>query len=113
MFRIGKLQVGFVAGKLTSAACFLKRPAREIDSGGLHARFEPLQVISAHANTDLQHSQFAGLTETGKLRDVRLQRVAYPGMVLEILRGFQVAGAARDRKSTRLNSSHRCISYAV
>src|SRR5436189_2862131 len=23
------------------------------------------------------------------------------------------AGVARDRKSTRLNSSHRCISYAV
>src|SRR5436189_5241117 len=29
--------------------------------------------------------------------------------------GFNVniGGASRDRKSTRLNSSHRCISYAV
>src|SRR5437879_1739272 len=27
--------------------------------------------------------------------------------------GFQPAQFARDRKSTRLNSSHRCISYAV
>src|SRR5437763_3140150 len=27
--------------------------------------------------------------------------------------GTQVTWAVRDRKSTRLNSSHRCISYAV
>src|SRR5437763_13060724 len=27
--------------------------------------------------------------------------------------GGEVAGRQRDRKSTRLNSSHRCISYAV
>src|SRR5437762_4752233 len=26
---------------------------------------------------------------------------------------LEAAGARRDRKSTRLNSSHRCISYAV
>src|SRR5437762_10707296 len=26
---------------------------------------------------------------------------------------FNVNGSAKDRKSTRLNSSHRCISYAV
>src|SRR5436189_4770364 len=29
------------------------------------------------------------------------------------IRGMENAAAARDRKSTRLNSSHRCISYAV
>src|SRR5437764_6145369 len=27
--------------------------------------------------------------------------------------GFHAGAAVRDRKSTRLNSSHRCISYAV
>src|SRR5437879_10651252 len=27
--------------------------------------------------------------------------------------GCRSGGAVRDRKSTRLNSSHRCISYAV
>src|SRR5437763_9529918 len=32
----------------------------------------------------------------------------------KIVAGVQLAAApARDRKSTRLNSSHRCISYAV
>src|SRR5437762_11360252 len=28
-------------------------------------------------------------------------------------RAEEIAAAQRDRKSTRLNSSHRCISYAV
>src|SRR5437763_11514451 len=31
----------------------------------------------------------------------------------ELLVGYQVGLPFEDRKSTRLNSSHRCISYAV
>src|SRR5437879_10035745 len=34
------------------------------------------------------------------------QHPQYPGFLA-------IGGAGRDRKSTRLNSSHRCISYAV
>src|SRR5437762_14335605 len=34
-----------------------------------------------------------------------------PGLVLEAVRGNH--NGVTDRKSTRLNSSHRCISYAV
>src|SRR5437762_9333117 len=33
--------------------------------------------------------------------------------VLDLALFFDLAGRAGDRKSTRLNSSHRCISYAV
>src|SRR5438034_6630207 len=32
---------------------------------------------------------------------------------LDLVRALHAAGAARDRKSTRLNSSHTVISYAV
>src|SRR5437879_10430169 len=35
-----------------------------------------------------------------------------PARVSEVIMG-QILTAAQDRKSTRLNSSHRCISYAV
>src|SRR5437763_5283686 len=45
---------------------------------------------------------FAGLARPGD------GAVLYRGQPLE-----GVLAAARDRKSTRLNSSHRCISYAV
>src|SRR5437762_9121270 len=37
----------------------------------------------------------------------------YGTLRLAFQRGLAPAGEARDRKSTRLNSSHRCISYAV
>src|SRR5436189_4188614 len=35
------------------------------------------------------------------------------GQVVAPERDVDHVGAVRDRKSTRLNSSHRCISYAV
>src|SRR5437879_9253154 len=50
----------------------------------------------------------------------RLHHINHPAHVLaslEILRGatqdFKTGQDVGDRKSTRLNSSHRCISYAV
>src|SRR5437762_9005489 len=54
-----------------------------------------------------------------------LRELAAPGIVPESLRKYlqaevqrrmrasEKAAKGRDRKSTRLNSSHRCISYAV
>src|SRR5437763_7615664 len=50
-------------------------------------------VVIEHGHTESLRS---GVAETGFLRLV-----------------FKRAVAAVDRKSTRLNSSHRCISYAV
>src|SRR5437879_9669584 len=43
--------------------------------------------------------------------DGRLGLILAGSCVLLLL--ASLAGEARDRKSTRLNSSHRCISYAV
>src|SRR5215216_7110269 len=40
-------------------------------------------------------------------------RAGPPGPAASPCRGPAAAGAARDRKSTRLNSSHQIISYAV
>src|SRR5437879_10644970 len=45
---------------------------------------------------------------------VNLTRAANPKwFVMDSLYACQGNGPFRDRKSTRLNSSHRCISYAV
>src|SRR5436189_3376720 len=41
------------------------------------------------------------------------QGVRHWGLVGPARGGRACCGATRDRKSTRLNSSHRCISYAV
>src|SRR5437763_3368148 len=35
------------------------------------------------------------------------------GLLVVVFSGDAIGGTAGDRKSTRLNSSHRCISYAV
>src|SRR5437764_10989761 len=43
-----------------------------------------------------------------KGRSTRRRNRTFPGKLAR-----SRASAARDRKSTRLNSSHRCISYAV
>src|SRR5437762_8468237 len=42
-----------------------------------------------------------------------LAHVSLAGVALGLLLGFSPIYTALDRKSTRLNSSHRCISYAV
>src|SRR2546430_8740640 len=47
------------------------------------------------------------------LRDVHLARAADHGLVLRPRGCVRARGRAEDRKSTRLNSSHSQISYAV
>src|SRR5437762_2164837 len=47
------------------------------------------------------------------LQDTRIERIEQVGPELVITLQARAHGLARDRKSTRLNSSHRCISYAV
>src|SRR5437763_5220143 len=47
---------------------------------------------------------------------VRMVSIAYPTMdllLLAVIVRMALAPGRRDRKSTRLNSSHRCNSYAV
>src|SRR5438034_2579255 len=49
--------------------------------------------------------------EIADLKFVRLAHIQYEKIVAAIEPGFELA--RRDRKSTRLNSSHTVISYAV
>src|SRR5437762_11195356 len=49
------------------------------------------------------------------LRSLRVSKVKTPILILTGLAGIEdkVRGLGLDRKSTRLNTSHRCTSYAV
>src|SRR5437762_10440064 len=51
----------------------------------------------------------AVMTNSGKRTEANIARLTKMG----IPREFYVDAVSSDRKSTRLNSSHRCISYAV
>src|SRR5437764_3018001 len=57
----------------------------------------------------------AGLASTASRAGRHAEARAFAQQVLAVEPGFPDALVvlARDRKSTRLNSSHRCISYAV
>src|SRR5437762_5419007 len=70
-----------------------------------------LHSFPTRRSSDLKVSAFA--ERHGLAHDANV----VPGVQLEVL-GFEHLGVAEmdihlDRKSTRLNSSHRCISYAV
>src|SRR5207244_12243648 len=81
----------------------------------VRARFQ--HVLAAHQCRTTDH--FAGFQITGRFRTAELvelikalpegttEFMCHPGRCTDELR------AARDRKSTRLNSSHQIISYAV
>src|SRR5437764_7794512 len=61
------------------------------------------EIVEAHVADE--RPSYGVTTGVGKLADVRIAP--------EQIRELQVNLVRSDRKSTRLNSSHRCISYAV
>src|SRR5205807_5730871 len=71
-------------------------------------------LLGQGVDPDAFGAEFEGrhlLVDLGRDRvDIRRQRPAAAGQVLE---GQRLIGKAQDRKSTRLNSSHLVISYAV
>src|SRR5437762_9655091 len=69
---------------------------KSIDASRLYTNFGPLAL-----------SLEARLAEHYGLNEGTVATVANATL------GLAIALAAQDRKSTRLNSSHRCISYAV
>src|SRR5436189_4827676 len=52
-------------------------------------------------------------TRSSDLHNLQQVDVDIPLGVLVVVTGVAGSGKSSDRKSTRLNSSHRCISYAV
>src|SRR5437867_4321967 len=69
---------------------------------------------SVYAPTDLidPYSTLSGAKPVLKTSDHFFFKLSDPACV-EFLRAWTQAGRLQDRKSTRLNSSHRTISYAV
>src|SRR5437763_3762794 len=72
-------------------------------AGGLGAAVTTREFF--HAPGGVDEFLFAG--------EKRMARGADPDFNVPFSRAGVISRAARDRKSTRLNSSHRCISYAV
>src|SRR5437764_10552745 len=86
---------------------FLTAPATtEIYTLSLH---DALPISFAHAVTQ-RHKQAA--VDPRQRQPARASRVIL-GASAKVAHRRAHRGAAGDRKSTRLNSSHRCISYAV
>src|SRR5690606_41533952 len=79
--------------------------ARELDRGGqaflVHNRIETIETIAARVRALAPRARIG--VAHGQLPAEALERV---------MQGF-VSGEVEDRKSTRLNSSHVKISYAV
>src|SRR3989344_3094662 len=80
----------------------LKRLIRSL--GGLVKRWSAIELLS------LTHGQPATPTTVGKELQVFVDRLTRQE---QQLRTFKMQGKFGDRKSTRLNSSHMSISYAV
>src|SRR5688500_20092534 len=65
-----------------------------------------LHSFPTRRSSDLGHGAL-------ECRDGRLQRLRWVLPAADLRLGHLVPGRAKDRKSTRLNSSHLVISYAV
>src|SRR2546426_7579868 len=93
------------------------RPPGEIDGGAARAVFSSL--ISAWVDltrgcSDAYFSsRVASLASRAARRSLSAWRAARPGIPAESFPPFRPASRRGDRKSTRLNSSHLVISYAV
>ena len=74
-----------------------------------------MQRILEAKRRDQSRKRSAGFTLIELLTVMPLIILIISAMVVAIvnLTGTSMRASARDRKSTRLNSSHDCISYAV
>src|SRR5437762_9488188 len=90
---------------LTSAIAWRVFAAAQSESAGVAQYFN--NCASCHESTDAAHQA----PRTAVLKQMT------PEHVLDVLTNGSMrsnaAAISEDRKSTRLNSSHRCISYAV
>src|SRR5437879_490928 len=85
------------------------RHPHSVERADLQARRERLGVLLSIARIEME-----ALGKLMKHSEYSIMLTDSDGVIVSYLgdTGFS-ATARRDRKSTRLNSSHRCISYAV
>src|SRR3989449_7418402 len=85
--------------------------------GGEPERERPREVLDQEADEPLQRAEDRAVDHDRSMRPVVLTRVleseALGLLEIELDRGALPLAADGDRKSTRLNSSHGYISYAV
>src|SRR5437762_6585654 len=89
-------------------------PAVEIEGGADQRQVrerlrEVAEVLCLGAELFAVQPEVIGVAEHLLEDEARLVQVAHARQALDIPEGAH----REDRKSTRLNSSHRCISYAV
>src|SRR3712207_7604193 len=70
----------------------------------------PYTTLFLSVRARRRHDRAAALAATGSLP---VHVAGLPGPLAGLLRAEHLAAALEDRKSTRLNSSHANISYAV
>src|SRR5438309_4206079 len=73
----------------------------------LHEEYSPEEIAKM---TELYEGTLSNIEE-GEIVKSKVLRVTDTAVILDV--GFKSEGAEQDRKSTRLNSSHSSISYAV
>src|ERR1017187_4097090 len=87
------------------------------DTSIIHNALTPLRSLEqlfCLLEEALAHGAFLAVAKVGVFLELGLLGGREVGGHLYIDADVQIAAAmALDRKSTRLNSSHRCISYAV
>src|SRR5437762_6586707 len=93
----------------TNPLSYLTDQLDDLKKKGTHFKLRVLEDEQAPVCTfdgkkviNLASNNYLGLTTHPKLREAALEATRKYGV-----------GSGADRKSTRLNSSHRCISYAV
>src|SRR6266705_4064093 len=76
IFGICDVQVRSEAREFAPSPGTVERRCRKSSAGCQCPAFQPLHVVSPHSNPDLEYSEATRGSETGKLWDVRLQRVS-------------------------------------
>src|SRR5207244_13281214 len=96
----------FTATARTAIHTLSLHDALPISGDPAHRGLEPCATRKRDSLGQRELGGFAGRREAG---DLHVNRAAVPGVTVAAPSGDD----ARDRKSTRLNSSHQIISYAV
>src|SRR5437762_6877779 len=86
-------------------------------AGGKGTRLRPLTINTPKPVVPVANSPFLlyqiDLMRGAGIQEIILSLSYQPRKIEDLLKDGSDYGVWIDRKSTRLNSSHRCISYAV